>query len=835
MNKIKSIIAENVKLPETTATFTTNAGEMTLFGGDISINIDDYRKDEPPPYLLPSEPVPQPTPIFPIFQSATSTNSSERVTLASLLQKPIRKEPHQPRKRKAPAVEVQEKNKVATKVLVREQTEQTKNVKLTKSRDGARISSFAEVLTAGDFAGLEKFCRNAGKMNQGLSTFTNKMMSIPEVAIALVWRDLTTNHASTSRKYCTPSIPCDLWHCSCDRHIRAEQAFKPLMGALFFDPSEPLVVYFLPLAPCLVDVDSAVTETESKHHLPLNLETSLASRWAAFWTILCEEKCNKIFYNAQLAMLPIAHEAARRNLSVSQLSSCLCLRLATFLTESIFDDKQLELEYLIQHSPSHFDNADGVGGIGSVGKVQRLFSQTQHQLACIMKLMAQQRADLIKQEAWFSFVGVTMRLCVLLSTVEARGIAVRENSMDELEARLVARRAAIDEEAQIILRNSSEGHPHLNLASPEQVANLLYSVLKLPPPPSSSAKGKHLSTSEESLMLIKSEHPIVQLVLDFRCITKTITTFIEGIRNFMRVDDEGEWRIHSEWHLMSTRTGRLSCSKPNLQQIPISSIMCDINVNIRSFFLPSAGRVLVAADYSQIEMRVLAHFCEDAKLLRLFESRGDVYRLMGGMLFEKPSDQVSDTERKRSKTIALGIVYGLGDERMAKEMSLSRNEAWKIKDRFFSLFPGMKHWMSRIKAEAKDKGRVESVLRFKRHLPDISSSDSNKRAAAERQAINTVIQGSAADIIKVAMVIMQTTICNEYETSDSELENFPRLVMTIHDELVYDVPSEMVDSFIALLIDVMEVKVRQALEISCAITVDVRYGEDWGSLKPYQL
>ena len=242
--------------------------------------------------------------------------------------------------------------------------------------------------------------------------------------------------------------------------------------------------------------------------------------------------------------------------------------------------------------------------------------------------------------------------------------------------------------------------------------------------------------------------------------------------------------------------------------------------------------MFVAADYSQIEPRVLAHFCGDQKLLQLFHSKGDVYKIMASIMFSKDEVEINQKERNVAKTTALGLIYGQGVAQMAKSMNVTDSEAYNIQNQFFRCFPRTKAWMNERKNLARKQMYVETILKFRRSLPDINSSDTNKRATAERQAINTIVQGSAADVIKLAMVMMDKEI--DLKFSSSPVVNRPRLALCVHDELVYEVERSMVNEFVPLLVETMETKVGRCLGINMVLFTDVAVGESWGDLSPME-
>ena len=711
-----------------------------------------------------------------------------------------------------------------------------------QTKDGMRRASYAPPLSKQDFELLDRFCRNCGKSEAGLSKFLELVLADQQVGVALIWRDLTSNHGTVSEKHCTPSQQCNRWNCVCDRHIRGAQATKPLLGAVFNLASDPNRAYLLPLAPCPSDDGAGAieAETETAPPLPLQGQTTLAARWHAFWTILNYKPLAKIMYNSKIALLPIVYECTRRSLSVFNFENIWDLRTAAYLRNSDVADNELELDYLFSHS-SHSPTAADVENdapAGLQGRLPRCLAAVLAELKCIRALMVARRAELEQIRAWQSFVQVETPLLVVLAELEARGVAVREGAMVQLDQALRERLSDVKSEAQILLATANSAAAALvadfNMASPEQVSHVLYDVLGCPKPASTSAKGKHFSTSEETLQNIKHSHRIVGLVLEFRSISKILSAFIEGLQYFFikSAVAGNDWTVHAEWNSTTTRTGRMSCCKPNIQQIPKPDIVGNVPVNIRSFFIPSSAQaVFVSGDYSQIEMRVLAHFCNDSSLLGLFQRGGDVYLIMASMIFGKEEALISKDERNRAKTCALGIIYGLGAAGLANRMKCPVSEAQSVMNRFYSLFSSVKRWMESVKDNARKCGFVTTITGWRRLLPDIHSTVQTNRAAAERQAINTIIQGTAADIIKVAMVACSRGIEKDFGHLPIDLR--PQLIFAVHDELVYQVNRSVVSQFVALQKNVMETEVRKILRLNCVLKLTVEVGPDWGTLTPF--
>ena len=721
----------------------------------------------------------------------------------------------------------------------------------TSTRHGERSAAFGDALARGEWDSVHRYCRNAGATPVTLQLLVEKIMGAKEVGVAILWRDLTSNHESVNVKYCTPTKNCTQWFCSCDRHIRAAQSEKPLLGALFNieckeevddDPKKKAErekeadrVYLLTLAFC----DGEEGAAAAGDTLPMRAETSLSQRWDALSRIF-NHHTPKIFYNAKLALLPLVRQCELQGICVAGWTRIVDLRTAAFLQDSEKSDEkrhhELELEYLFQHSqylpPAGLDEA-AMGG-----RLSRAVVSLKDELVSVRHIMTDLRRQLEASQAWKPFLDIEMPLLVALARAEVTGVAFRVDAMTALEQLLNSRITFIEEEKVSILRSlgpSGAAIAGANLKSPEQVANMLFDVLRIPPPSgTSSGKGKHLSTADNVLQQIKHLHPIVPLLIDYRALIKVITAFTQGLKNFLKRDTAVPdiFKLHAEFNTLKTRTGRLSCCKPNLQQIPKPYNVSGIDINLRSFIIPSATRCLfVAADYSQIEMRILAHFCRDKKLGQLFWQRGDVYKMMGGLLFSKSPEYVTDEERGRAKTVALGVIYGLGADNMAKQMRCTPAESSRVMEQFFRTFSGAKDWIYRTKSDTAKKGYVQTLLNFRRLLPDILSQEPQKKAEAQRQAVNTIIQGSGADVIKRAMVCMELAIARNF--ASVPISERPRMNMTVHDELVYEVREDMVQAFVPVLKGVMENQITSEFGFIVPLVVNVEVGPDWGSLVPW--
>eukprot|EP01031_Cornospumella_fuschlensis_P038285 gene38285-46522_t len=387
-----------------------------------------------------------------------------------------------------------------------------------------------------------------------------------------------------------------------------------------------------------------------------------------------------------------------------------------------------------------------------------------------------------------------------------------------------------------------------NVSSPEQLSKVLFDTMQLQAEASDGSdavdgdasksnateKKKHLSTSEEELVKLKDKHPIIALILDYRALSKILHTYLEGMTS--SVSQLVPPSVHPIWNQTSVRTGRLSCAKPNMQNIPNAQQVLGNAYNIRSLFYPRPGYVFVCADYSQIEIRVLAHLTQDPTLLGLFRQEGDIYNQLASRIFRKPEREIGSEERSKAKVICLGVLYGMGPYAIAAKLKMDVATAAKITQSFFNNFANVKVWITRIKSQTKQYELVKTLLGRIRLLPDINSADKSSAAAAERQAVNSIIQGTAADMIKLAMILSVEMVAtlDKIEDDGDDARN-ARLVMQIHDELIFEVPDEpsYLAQFISRLKLVMEEDVVKRLSLSVPLVTNVSVGQRWGEVQAW--
>ncbi|MCH2474050.1 MAG: DNA polymerase I, partial [Gammaproteobacteria bacterium] len=346
-----------------------------------------------------------------------------------------------------------------------------------------------------------------------------------------------------------------------------------------------------------------------------------------------------------------------------------------------------------------------------------------------------------------------------------------------------------------------------NLESPKQIQQILFSKEGLGlEPKKKTAKGQP-STNEEALKLL--EHPLVDLIMSYRTLTKLNSTYLEALPKQI---NRQTGRLHTSYHQAVTATGRLSSSKPNFQNIPIRT---EQGAQIRSAFVSGKGNVIMAADYSQIELRIMAHISEDKNLIEAFRNNVDVHRSTASQVFDTELTKVTKDQRRKAKAINFGLIYGMSAFGLAKQIDVSRTEAKQYIDGYFENYPGVLKFMDETKEKAKSQGFVETILGRRLYLPQINAKNKMLQQHALRTAINAPMQGSSADIIKKAMLDIQAWIDRE--------DNSIKMIMQVHDELVFEVPAEKSKEYAENLRSLMA----EALKLSIPLVVDVGIGSNW--------
>ena len=396
-------------------------------------------------------------------------------------------------------------------------------------------------------------------------------------------------------------------------------------------------------------------------------------------------------------------------------------------------------------------------------------------------------------------------LAKVLAQMERDGVKVDLSQLkvfaDELRKELAQREARIREMAD---------EPTLNISSPKQVGDLLFDKLKLDPKAKKSGNKSQYTTDEATLVAIADRHPIVDEILEFRAVKKLLSTYIEPFPSYI---SEKDGRVHTTFNQALTATGRLSSSNPNLQNIPVRT---ERGKEIRKAFVPGIpDGLIVSADYSQIELRIMAHLSCDTHLTQAFRDGVDVHAATAAKIFKIPVEEVTREQRGMAKTANFGIMYGISSFGLAQRLHLSRSAAKELIDDYFTAFPAIRSFIDDSIAFARENGYVETLFGRRRYLPDISARNATVRALAERNAVNAPIQGTSADIIKLAMIRVAQKL------KESGLKS--RMVLQIHDELLFEAPAAEVPQLQALVKDAME----NVMQLSVPLTVECSAGNNW--------
>lgn len=398
---------------------------------------------------------------------------------------------------------------------------------------------------------------------------------------------------------------------------------------------------------------------------------------------------------------------------------------------------------------------------------------------------------------------IELPLCRVLYKMERRGIAIDREQLAAFGKMLSGHIA--DCEALIYSYSGAS----FNINSPKQLGEVLFDQLGLPPVKKTKTG---YATNADVLEKLKNKHPIIPAIVDYRMLTKLKSTYTDGLMKEIREDG----RIHTTLQNLVTATGRLSSTEPNLQNIPVRT---DLGAEIRKMFVPKPGCVLVDADYSQIELRVLAHIADDKTMQQAFCSGEDIHTATAAQVFRVDKDQVTPLQRRHAKAVNFGIVYGISEFSLAEDIGVSRYEAREYIDNYLATYHGVRDYMKRVVAEARETGYTTTLYGRRRYIPELKSSNFNIRQGAERIALNTPIQGTAADLIKLAMVRVEQALNEKYPEA--------KLLLQVHDELIVECPAQIASDVAALVSRQME----QVATLRVPLTAEAKFGKSWYDAK----
>jgi len=399
---------------------------------------------------------------------------------------------------------------------------------------------------------------------------------------------------------------------------------------------------------------------------------------------------------------------------------------------------------------------------------------------------------------------IDLPLAPVLLRMEQTGIRIDAAVLSHMADRLAADMQRVGEEVY-----SLAGH-RFNIQSPKQLGDVLFNKMGMPRP-LRYGKGKVISTAQDVLEELAEHHPVPRLVLEFRQLAKLKSNYADSLP--LLADAEG--RVHTTFNQVGTATGRLSSTNPNLQNIPIRT---ELGREIRTAFVPAPGCVLLSADYSQIELRLLAHFSADPLLMRAYQTGEDIHTLTASEVFGVPADRMDRETRNRAKAVNFGIVYGISPFGLAAQLGIEQAEARLYIEKYFARYSGVRDYIDRMLEETRREQKVRTLFGRIRPIPDIQSRNANQRGFAERTAINSPLQGTAADLIKLAMIRIDRRL--------SEEKLAARMTLQVHDELVFDVPHVELEQVRVLVLHEME----HVLSLSVPLVVDAGVGPNWRDL-----
>jgi DNA polymerase-1 len=484
------------------------------------------------------------------------------------------------------------------------------------------------------------------------------------------------------------------------------------------------------------------------------------------------------------------------------------VQLAAYLLDPTESNYQSPSALAVKYNLPFVASDDDVYGKGAKFKVPDETVLSQHlarKAVTLLNIIPLQREELEQNEMTALFKEMEMPLSIILANMEKQGIAVNREELkllgQEFEAQI----------KHLIFKIYEIAGMEFNLNSPKQLGEVLFDKLGLPVIKKTKTG---YSTDAEVLEKLAPYHEIMQYILDYRQLAKLQSTYVEGL---MKEISPITGKVHTYYRQTIAATGRLSSQFPNLQNIPIRM---EEGRKIRKVFVPSEKNwKIVAADYSQIELRVLAHISGDAGLQEAFLHDMDIHTKTAMDVFGVSAEQVDSNMRRSAKAVNFGIVYGISDYGLSQNLNITRKEAARFIDQYFDAFEGVRRYMDDIVREAKQNGYVKTLLERRRYLPDINASNFNLRSFAERTAMNTPIQGTAADIIKLAMVLM------DKELKERKLRSV--MLLQVHDELVLEVPPEELELMTSLVPETME----KAIELSVPLKAEVSSGTNWYEAK----
>ena len=529
-------------------------------------------------------------------------------------------------------------------------------------------------------------------------------------------------------------------------------------------------------------------------------QLSLTQVTARLKAILENVGINKIVYNGKHVMAVLAGCGVKlENLNFDPMIAAYLLGEKSLGLKALAFNK-LGVEIA---TPAELSGAGKKQSSLSLLEVNQIADYVCASVDIVWSLRESLETELRQQGLWQLFTEVEMALIPVLVAMESNGILLDTNLLREMSLELGQQLLKLEKEIY-----SSVGH-QFNINSPQQLGKVLFQELKLP----QSRRTKTGYSTEASVMeALRGIHPVIEFILEYRQLSKLKSTYVDALPALI---NHKTGRVHTNFNQTGTATGRLSSSDPNLQNIPIRGEMGN---KIRKAIIAPPGTYLLSADYSQIDLRVLAHLSQDPGLIAAFAQDEDIHATTASKLFGIPGDEVTPEMRRNAKTVNFGVVYGMSDYGLEQATNLSREEAAQFIALYFEKYPRVKEYLEATKERARKLGYVQTVLGRRRFLPEINSYNRMVREAAERMAINAPVQGSSADIIKIAMINLHR------EMERRNLKS--KMLLQIHDELLFEVPEKEVEEMKSLVTELMP----RAVELRVPVKIDIKLGRNWAEM-----
>jgi DNA polymerase-1 len=556
-----------------------------------------------------------------------------------------------------------------------------------------------------------------------------------------------------------------------------------------------------PLLAELVGMSFAYNEGEA-FYIPISSNREEAQKQVNFFKPFFEnENIEKVGQNLKYDMLEL------RNYGIEVKGKLFDTMIAHYLLNpELRHGMDYMAETFLKYKTIHIDEL-----IGPKGKNQLNMRDIDPQIVCeyaaedadiTLKLKNVLEKKIHENNLDKLLYEVECPLIYVLADMEWTGVRLDLKALEELSKQLTEELSAIEHE--IVQMAGID----FNVNSPKQIGEILFDRMKIVEKPKKTKTGQY-STNEEELEKLRGKHPIIDKILEQRGIKKLLSTYIDA---FPQLINPRSGKIHTSFNQTVAATGRLSSTNPNLQNIPVRD---ERGKEMRKVFIPDEGCVFASSDYSQIELRIMAHLSADKNMVEAFMHDQDIHAATASKIYHVPIEEVTADMRRKAKTANFGIIYGITPFGLSERLSISRSEAKQLIDEYFETFPDVKRYMDESIATARTKGYVETIFGRKRYLPDINSRNANVRGFAERNAINAPIQGSAADIIKVAMI----KIHNRFEKEKLK----SKMILQVHDELDFNVVEEELDAVRKIVVEEME----HACKLIVPLKTDFGYGKNW--------